>query len=231
MTATQRNKINKPDLMALLDETIDESNVITKLDVIINELKQMKEKNESRDNDLKRMEGTINDHSKILSAHQKFMEDLDADKRAKHLIVLSLKEDENESDRDKFNGILDAIQVRGGDIKIANMERLGQKNEGQENRNRPLKVTLETRTMRESILRNSKKLKDQPEGSHYKRVFLKRDQHPDIRNEEKRLYEVFKAERDKPENGEKEVVFNRRTRIVTVNGDEIDRFKLFSSFL
>ena len=132
MTATQRNKINKPDLMALLDETIDESNVITKLDVIINELKQMKEKNESRDNDLKRMEGTINDHSKILSAHQKFMEDLDADKRAKHLIVLSLKEDENESDRDKFNGILDAIQVRGGDIKIANMERLGQKNEGQE---------------------------------------------------------------------------------------------------
>ena len=64
----------------------------------------------------------------------------------------------------------------------------------------------------------------------YKKVFLKKDQHPDIRQEEKRLYEVFKAERNKPENADKVVVFNRRTRIVTVNGEEIDRFKLFSSF-
>ena len=84
--------------------------------------------------------------------------------------------------------------------------------------------------MRGKILKNSSKLKDQPEGSPYKKVFLKKDQHPDVRNEEKRLYEVFKAERNKPENGDKEVVFNRKLRIVTVNGDEIDRFKLFSGF-
>ena len=70
----------------------------------------------------------------------------------------------------------------------------------------------------------SYKLKDQPEESPYKSVFLKKDQHPDIRNEEKRLYEVFKAEKKKPENAHVEVVFNRKLRIVTVNGDEIDRF-------
>ena len=65
----------------------------------------------------------------------------------------------------------------------------------------------------------------------YKKVYLKIDKHPDDRLEEKRLYEVFKAERNKPENADKEVIFNRRTRVVTVNGDEIDRLKLFSSFL
>ena len=231
MSPTQRSKINKPDLMALLDETIDESYILTKLDVIINEFKQMKENNETMDNDIKRVKGTVDDHSKILSAHQKFMEDLDNDKRSKHLIVLRLKEDENENDQDKFSGIMDAIGIQQEDVTIETMMRLGQKNENQENRNRPLKVTFAQRAMRDNILRNSKKLKDQPDGSQYKRVFLKKDQHPDIRNEEKRLYEVFKAEKNKDENAEKEVVFNRRTRIVTVNGDEIDRFKLFSSFL
>ena len=86
-------------------------------------------------------------------------------------------------------------------------------------------------SMRNEVLKNSNKLKDHPDGSVYKKVYLKKDQHPDDRLEEKRLCEVFKAERNKPENADKEVIFNRRTRVVTVNGDEIDRFKLFSSFL
>ena len=158
------------------------------------------------------------------------MEDLDSEKRAKHLIVLSLKESEDESDQDKFVNILDAIGVRHEDVKIEGMERLGQIDENRANRTRPLKVTLEQRSMRNSILKNSKNLKDQPEGSQYKKVFLKRDQHSAIRNEEKRLYEVFKAEKNKPENADIDVVFDRRARVVTVNNEEVDRFRLFTSF-
>ena len=86
-------------------------------------------------------------------------------------------------------------------------------------------------SMRNEVLKNSNKLKDQPDGSVYKKVYLKKDQHPNDRLEEKRLYEVFKAERNRPENADKEVIFNRRICVVTVKGDEIDRFKLFSSFL
>ena len=107
---------------------------------------------------------------------------------------------------------------------------MGQVDENQGNRIRPLKITLEKRSMRNIILKNSKNLKDQPDDSPYKRVYLKRDQHPDIRNEEKRLYEVFKAEKNKPENAEKDVIFDRRARIVKVNDEEVDRFKLFTSF-
>ena len=84
--------------------------------------------------------------------------------------------------------------------------------------------------MRYEILKNSSKLKDQAEGSAYRKIFLKKDVHPDVRAEEKRLYEVFKAEKKKPENVNKDVVFNRKTRVVTVNAEEVDRFKLFSSF-
>ena len=73
-------------------------------------------------------------------------------------------------------------------------------------------------------------LKEQGEGSPYQKIFLKKDTHPEVRKEEKRLYEVFKTEKRKGENADKEVLFNRRTRVVTVNGEEVDRFKLFSSF-
>ena len=37
-------------------------------------------------------------------------------------------------------------------------------------------------------------------------------------------------EKEKPENADMNVVFDRKTRVVTVNGQEIDRFKLFNSF-
>ena len=231
MSATQRKTIKKDDLMALLDETMDENNIITKLDVIIDELKNMKEKNESQDNEIKRLEGVINDQTKIIAEHQRFMEDLDSQKREKHLIVLSLTEKNDEDDEEKFLAILDVIGVKRVDVAIESVERLGQINEEEVNRNRPLKITLGKRSMRDNILKNSKILKDQPEGSEFKKVFLKRDQHPEVRKEEKRLYEVFKAEKKKPENAEKEVIFNRRSRIVTVNNEEVDRFKLFSSFL
>ena len=230
MSATQRNKINKNDLVALLDETVDDSNIMTKLDVIINELKLMKEKSEKQDGDIKKINGTVTEHGNILAAHQKFMEGLDAEKRAKHLVVLGLKEETHGDDHENFLGIIDAIGVKRTDVVIESAERLGNVDEEQPNRTRPLKITLQQSSMKGNILRNSNKLKDQPEGSPYKRVFLKKDQHPDIRNEEKRLYEVFKAERNKPENAHIEVVFNRKLRIVTVNGDEIDRFKLFSGF-
>ena len=230
MTPVQRSKVNKNDLISLLDETVDEGNIMTKLDVIITQLKQLSEKNAAQDKEIKRIDDTVIGHGKILEAHQRFMEDLDAEKRSKHMIVLGLKEEGNVADSEKFLGIVDTIGIERNEVNIEKAERLGQIDEERENRNRPLKITFSQSSMRNKVLKNSSKLKDQPEESPYKKVFLKKDQHPDVRKEEKRLYEVFKAERNKPENADVEVLFNRKSRIVTVNGEEIDKFKLFSSF-
>ena len=155
---------------------------------------------------------------------------MDAEKRAKHLIVLGLKEDRDGDDLNKFRNIVTVIGINQANIKVENVERLGTRDENAPNRTRPLKVTLEKSQMRYEILKNSSKLRDQAEGSIYRKIFLKKDVHPDIRAEEKRLYEVFKAEREKPENADKDVLFDRKERVVKVNGDEVDRFKLFSSF-
>ena len=159
------------------------------------------------------------------------MEDLDGEKRSKHIIVLGLKEERDVADLDKFNDIVNVVGLNPAvDIKVENIVRLGTRDENEQNRIRPIKVTLETMQMRNDVLKKASKLKDQEEGSVYRKVFLKRDTHPDVRAEEKRLYEVFKAERDKPENAGKEVLFDRKARVVTVNKEEVDRFRLFTSF-
>ena len=231
MSAVQRKKLKKEELLNLLEESIESTVIERKLDEILEELKSIREKSEKCENEIRRIDQTVNDHSKILAAQQKFMEQLDGEKRAKHLIVLGLKEERNMSDLDKFNDIVRVIGLKPGeDVKVENTERLGTINENDQNKVRPMKVTLESMQMRSQMLKNASKLKDQEEGSAYKRIFLKRDTHPDVRAEEKRLYEVFKAERDKPENVDKEVLFDRKNRVVTVNRDEIDRFRLFSSF-
>ena len=180
-----------------------------------------------------------------MAAQQNFLESIDTDRRGQDLIVLGLTENDapegnddeeieegnKRYDAEQFSRILRAIEVNNEDVQIKSLERLGRLEEGgTSQRRRPMKVTLETRAMRDSILRNASKLKNQGEHDPFKRVFLKRDVHPDIRKEEKRLYEVFKAERNKPENAHLDVVFDRKKRVVTVNGEEIDKFKLFTSF-
>ena len=247
LTPHQRKSIKKPALQGILDtiasdDEVDASGatVVQKLNEILREIKDMKEKNRKYEDDIKRLNDVINDQNKVLAAQQKFLETVDADRRGENLIVLGLAENEapegNDEESDKydeeqFNLILRAIEVAPNSVQIRSIERLGKLDEGvTTQRRRPMKVTFESRTMRDNILRNASKLKDQGERDPFKRVFLKRDIHPDIRREEKRLYEVFKAERDKPQNADLDVVFDRKKRVVTVNGDEVDRFKLFTSF-
>jgi hypothetical protein len=83
--------------------------------------------------------------------------------------------------------------------------------------------------MRNNVLKNAKKLKDIGEENPLRKVFLKSDVHPKIREEEKRLYEVFKSEKAKRDNVGIEVTYDRKARVVKRNGEEIDRFCLFSS--
>ena len=49
----QRSKINKNKLLEWLEETIDKNNIVTKLDVIIDQLKSMTEKNESQEAEIR----------------------------------------------------------------------------------------------------------------------------------------------------------------------------------
>ena len=198
---------------------------------ILDELKDLKETSKQNDDEIKRLNTMVNNQSKIIECQQRFLESIDYDRRCCDLIVLGLDET-RASDKDQFTRILRVIDVKPEDVKVHNIERLGKIDEDDGNnrpRRRPIKVTVDSRAVRNSILKNASKLKDQDDDSPFKRVYLKADVHPEIRKEEKRLYEIFKAEKLKPENADVDVLFDRKKRVVTVNGDEVDSFKLFSS--
>ena len=153
LTPQQRKNVRKPVLQNILDSistnngTDPDATVVDKLDQILNELKDMKEKNQNYDNEVKRLQNVVNNQNKILSAQQKFMEELDRDKRANDLIVLSLPENE-EDDSEKFSNILRAIDIDPDNVQVSSLTRLGRRDEGNSTRNRPLKVTLEQKSKR-----------------------------------------------------------------------------------
>lgn len=168
---------------------------------------------------------------KSLINHQKFLETLDNQQRSRFIIITGVPElaplDYNDdtaiSDHEKVEMILEKIHEQ--DITIEELQRLGQR---YPNRNRPIKVTVKDVETRNKMLEGAKHLKDHnTPDSKFNKIFLKKDQHPLVRQEWSRLYETQRQEKDKPENAGKEVMVNRKERTVTVNGEIVDKFQNF----
>ena len=242
MNKTQRTKVSKPDLETLLTQIIDSNveggtnaEILKELKDIKREIQEVKDlKLEVADNKkvIKELRSEIKELKDTVVAQQKFWEEIDKEKRCKKLVFLGIKEDKTEDDS-KVKEILQTLQV-SNEVEINQVKRLGKirETEGDENtvHKRPLLVEVNTREMRFSVLKNSRKLKDSPEDSWMKSVFIKADEHPEIRKEMKRLNDVFKQERDKPENTGIEIRFDRKARKVTRNGETIDSFRTLSIF-
>ena len=187
--------------------------------------------NEKNDNEVRRLQNVVNDQNKILEKHQSFMEDIDKEKRVNDLIVLGLPENEEE-DNLKFANILRKLDIDPEDVEVNKFIRLGKQVRGVSSgrKCRPLKVTLKNKSNRGQILKNAKKLNELEETDPLKKVFLKPDTHPEVRKEEKRLYEVFKTEKANRDNADIEVIYDRKRKVVTRNGEVVDRFRLYSHF-
>ena len=60
----------------------------------------------------------------------------------------------------------------------------------------------------------------------YHRIYVKKDQHPAVRNEWKRLHAVFKTEKERPSNQNSTILFNFRERKVYKDGTVIDQWNM-----
>ncbi len=65
-------------------------------------------------------------------------------------------------------------------------------------RRRPILLTLADRNQRICILDNANRLKNS--GDNYSRIYIKKDVHPSVRNEWRRLRDAETAEKARPEN-------------------------------
>jgi hypothetical protein len=163
----------------------------------------------------------------VLTEHQRVLTTVDSDRRSANIIItgvpehLPLRTAQGTSvvdDKEKVRSILTDISC--GDVDLKNIQRLGNP---AENHKRPIKATLLNPADRKTILNNSKKLK-QAVNDQLHLVYIKKDMNPRDRKEMARLRDVYKREKQKPENVGRFVHLDYKHRKVLVDEQEIDHF-------
>lgn len=192
-------------------------------------MKKFNSERESIKNDLQELKKSNELLLETVAQQQRFLEEVDAEKRAKNLIVLGVSESDFvvrdqtlHTDKDKVGAVLNAIGFHEPH-NIVSVQRLG-KEDTTSNRKRPIKVILSNSEDRQKVMTLQKNLKGNLGGA-LSDAKVKRDTHPAIRKEFGRLFGAERAEKEKPENVGKEVSFDVKRRVLLIDGVVVDRFK------
>ena len=221
-----------------LSKTIAQLNKNTQaLKTAENERDQYKAKLEECEKELLSIKGTdeqpgqITEVKQIVEAQQRTMEGIEARERAKHVIITGVKEaigdDATKKDEKEVEDIL--IATRSPGVVPAKIIRLGkprQPTAAVPNPSpRPILVKTNTASDAKCVVDGAKNLKNA--GEKYKRVFVKKDQHPLVRKEWNRLREVLKREREAPINVGHEIKIDYKKKEIRRDDDLlIDSFQL-----
>ena len=198
------------------------------LQEILGEIKKFNADREQINEELKNLRDSNNLLLEAVAQQQRFLEEIDSEKRSKNLIVLGTPETDlkvgnktAKTDLEKIELVLNTIGYQDPDI--VSVQRLGKVN-ADAARSRPVKVVLQTAADRQKALSLVENLA-QAQGGSLANIKIKKDTHPAIRKEFGRLFEVERQEKAKPENVGKVVEFDKRKRLITVDGLVVDRFK------
>lgn len=233
---SQLKTINKDELIESIMTVQDPDDVALhyvteKLNEVMQEMAQLKSAITSPESAFNKriidLQEQINKQSEIIGKQQRFLEVLDKKDREQNLILLGVPEEgENlegvTEDDDKVKKVWEVINSSS---KILSVRRLGQRNvAGRSQRSRPILVTVESKGHRDEVLDKAKTLKQREEV--YKKIYIKKDVHPSIRAEWKRLREAEKLEKERPENVGCRIEFNMKERKLYKDGVVIDKWGL-----
>lgn len=211
---SELSKLNRGQLVRMTKDDLiesimsiqgqDETLLLTltgKLDTLTSEIASLKVAVTSPESvinkKLENLQAQVDKQAEIMSKQQRFLETLDRKERESNLVFLGVP-DENESldgrttDERKVTKILEQIGVNEN---IRSHRRLGN---SAGDRKRPILVTVASKDVRDKILEKTKALKEA--GEVYHRIYIKRDVHPSVRAEWKRLREAERKEKERPEN-------------------------------
>ena len=87
----------------------------------------------------------------------------------------------------------------------------------------PLLVKVDSKVHRDKVLELSKKLKDANQT--LKKIYVKKDSHPEVRKEWRRLKEVEEREKNKPENYGHDIRIDYKRRVVLKDDQVIDQWR------
>ena len=164
----------------------------------------------------------ISKQNEVIAKQQLYLEQLDRKERECNLVILGVPEDsealEGAATDEKIKKVWDAAGITSG---IKSTRRLGKPGGP---RRRPILAVVDSRTERDSALDKAKTLKTGNEM--YKKIFIKKDFHPSVREEWKRLHEVVKKERERPDNVGCNIHFDFRNRKVYKDTVLIDQWNM-----
>lgn len=165
----------------------------------------------------------LDDAYKIIHQQQLFLEALDGKDRKLNLIITGVSESADElgsTDEEKIGKVMEATGCDAAtDQRGWVARRLGRPDE----RNmRPIHITVNNQTQRDSIARAGKNLKNM--NHTLSRVYIKKDLHPAVRRENARLRKRESEEKEKPENVGVTIEYDWKNRVLLRDGTVIDRF-------
>ena len=166
----------------------------------------------------------LKDMYEILVSQQKFLEQVDAEKRGRNLVFYGIQEgstDLGSDDIEKVKKVIEKTKLNNaGDMDNLQVRRLGA--ERDDSKPRPLFVSVETHKLRKDILLHAKNLKDEAGCS---RIYIKKDIHPCVRKERDRLLKREKEEKQNPANEGINIKYDWDGRVLRRDGVIIDRYR------
>ena len=232
----QLTRLSKEDLIdsiLAIPDTNEEPlrTLTTKFEELMKEVVEIKRAMTAPDSLINQKIGSLQDQVKkqgeIISKQQRYLESLDRKERENNIIVTGVP-DENEAlegttkDEDKLNKILRKIEAAE---EIKSYRRLGTRTD---NRRRAMLLVVNDKDTRDRILNKAKTLKQA--GGDYAKIYIKKDVHPNIRMEWRRLREVERNEKERPENSGCVIRLDTRERKVYRDGEVIDEWSQQSFF-
>lgn len=168
----------------------------------------------------------VNKQAEVISKQQQYLEAIDRREREKNIVITGVP-DENEaldeatSDEGKLHKIWSKVGVNEA---IQSHRRLG--TAVFDNRRRAILLTVDNKEIRDRILEKARQLKQA--GREYEKIFIKKDVHPSIRKEWKRLHDAERAEKGRPENSGCVIRLDTRERKLYRDGVVIDSWNQLS---
>ena len=150
--------------------------------------------------------------NEIIAKQQLYLEQHDRKERECNLVILGVPEetealDGATTDSDKLSKVWAAAGIT---CTIESSHHVGRVDNGKRH---PILAKVLSKTDRDTAFDKGKGLKEHS-NEIYKRIYVKKDQHPSVRQEWKRLTAVFDTEKKHPSNQTSNIVFNYKERKV-----------------
>ena len=212
--------VTKENLVAVVMEAVAKA-----VAVVNNRLGEVEKRSEKSANDVSLLRNEIGELRKAAVQQQRFIEYLEGKDRIENVVFFGVPEGNIEgvpaaNDDEKCKAIFAAIgAVVQGPIVSKRVGRL------EAGKTRPLILPMGSKKARDDVLAKTANLKTFGDEDHiFRKVYLKKDIHPAVSKEWKRIRDAEKREKENPANQGVEIKLNPDTRELMRDGVVIDRF-------